>query len=553
MDASNELRELLAADAALMLGVAEAPDVAAALQRYWARREQPGVTLRVRAGAHRPAPPRGAGEDPRRGRTAPGSGRAATRRPRSRGTEGWTARSTWRLGRPEANLTRALSVMGVPIRAPLRTLPAGSLRRLRGRPGVGGMGIVYAALDTEMNRRVAFKMVRPHAERGTGGADARRTRCEATQARRRTRRSRRSFEQLKARLVQEAWVTGGLEHPGIVPVYEIGQTPDGDPLLHDALRPRASARSPTRSGERTGRAVRGAARPARAVPQGLRHAALRPRQGGRPPGPEARQRRAGRVRRGGAARLGAGAAGGHARTWHPRPGRRGSRRCATTPASTPLEGGALGTAGYMAPEAALGHLAEVDQRSDVYSLGAMLFEILTGRLPFEFHSFAEYASLLLREDPAAGARGRSLGPRGPLGACARGAIARSEPQRPAGARRWPTPSAAWQAENARRPRGRGAAARGALGARSVPSCSRAMRRLLQVDRAAAALAQVEAKRPGAPAAVPLRAKARDAARAGDASAGAGDRTAYGAPSRRGRGGGPARRRRRGCDDDRRTA
>jgi len=29
------------------------------------------------------------------------------------------------------------------------------------------MGVVYAALDTEMNRRVAFKRARPHAERGT--------------------------------------------------------------------------------------------------------------------------------------------------------------------------------------------------------------------------------------------------------------------------------------------------------------------------------------------------------------------------------------------------
>lgn len=58
MDASREFRELLAADAALLLGVAEAPDVAAALQRYWARRDQPGATFEVEL----PPPPR---TDPR--------------------------------------------------------------------------------------------------------------------------------------------------------------------------------------------------------------------------------------------------------------------------------------------------------------------------------------------------------------------------------------------------------------------------------------------------------------------------------------------------------
>ncbi len=37
------------------------------------------------------------------------------------------------------------------------------------------------------------------------------------------------FAALEARFLQEAWVTGGLEHPGIVPVYELGQTPAGIP------------------------------------------------------------------------------------------------------------------------------------------------------------------------------------------------------------------------------------------------------------------------------------------------------------------------------------
>ena len=52
----------------------------------------------------------------------------------------------------------------------------------------------------------------------------------------------------------------------------------------------------------------------------------------------------------------------------------------------------------MAPEAALGRVAEVDAQSDVYSLGAILFEIATGSLP---HTFKSYDDLLaqLTESP----------------------------------------------------------------------------------------------------------------------------------------------------------
>jgi hypothetical protein len=73
------------------------------------------------------------------------------------------------------------------------------------------MGVVYLALDTELNRRVAFKMIRTASNDPLGRTPSAPPR------------------EMVTRFLQEAWVTGGLEHPGIVPVYELGQTPSGVP------------------------------------------------------------------------------------------------------------------------------------------------------------------------------------------------------------------------------------------------------------------------------------------------------------------------------------
>lgn len=83
----------------------------------------------------------------------------------------------------------------------------------------GGLGRVHVAIDQELNREVAFKEIKfEYARR----ADA------------------------QSRFVVEAEVTGGLEHPGIVPVYGLGHFPDGRPFyamrfirgqsLHEAIR-----------------------------------------------------------------------------------------------------------------------------------------------------------------------------------------------------------------------------------------------------------------------------------------------------------------------------
>ena len=82
--------------------------------------------------------------------------------------------------------------------------------------------------------------------------------------------------------------------------------------------------------------------------------------------------------------------------------RAGSPRAATTASRPPLArrtepGTVLGTVGYMSPEQVRGQPA--DARSDIFSLGAVLYEMLTGRRAFRRETAAETMTAILREDP----------------------------------------------------------------------------------------------------------------------------------------------------------
>ncbi|MHC4133619.1 MAG: bifunctional serine/threonine-protein kinase/formylglycine-generating enzyme family protein [Planctomycetota bacterium] len=373
--------------------------------------------------------------------------------------------------------SHAVAESGTRVRAPLRTVEreryAGFLPL-----GEGGMGVVYLAVDTELNRQIAFKMIRSN---GRDPLDA----------------SPRSVpEELEARFLQEAWVTGGLEHPGIVPVYELGRTPSGVPYYTMRVirgeRTLEDAISKARTVEDRLKLLEPFLKVCDAVHYAHSHAVvhrdLKPANIALGPFGEVV------VLDWGLAKM--------TRI----PGLADSRwqaRLRELREETDLETltSALGTPGYMAREALLGQVSKVDTRSDIYSLGAILYRILAGRLPFSFGSFAEYVTQVeggVREVPEA--------PAGLAEVCVK-AMATRRRDRYGDADGLAAAIRAWQAESAveREVRGLVEEAEAAL---ETASSLEGEALLRQLDRTVSLAARVLDLRPGHGGATDLQEQAR---------------------------------------------
>jgi Tol biopolymer transport system component/tRNA A-37 threonylcarbamoyl transferase component Bud32 len=231
--------------------------------------------------------------------------------------------------------------------------------RILEKIGEGGMGAVYKALDTHLDRVVALKVL-PHDK----VADSER----------------------RQRFIQEAKAASALHHPNIIVVHDVASDQGLDFIVMEFVEGSTLAELVGRKGlklnEALGYAVQVADGLARAHAAGIIHRDLKPTnimitgEG------------LVKILDFGLAKLAeeAGpAADGATVTFG-----RGER-------PRTEEGFIVGTAAYMSPEQAEGK--KVDARSDIFSFGAVLYEMLTGQKPFERDSRVATLAAVLREEP----------------------------------------------------------------------------------------------------------------------------------------------------------
>jgi serine/threonine protein kinase len=208
--------------------------------------------------------------------------------------------------------------------------------------GRGGMSVVYSATDRELGRVVALKVLAAEM------ADP----------------------EMVARLRREARIIAHLEHPGIVPVHDVGTLPDGRVFyamkLVTGKRLDAQVLEAPAIGERLRLFLRICEPVAFAHAHGVIHRDLKPENVMVGPFGEVL------VMDWGVAK----------HREEPPAGPSGAAPAAK-PASDhdTAHGTVLGTPAYMAPEQARGEVERVDARADVYALGAILYFLLTGRAP----------------------------------------------------------------------------------------------------------------------------------------------------------------------------
>jgi tetratricopeptide (TPR) repeat protein len=214
--------------------------------------------------------------------------------------------------------------------------------------GEGGMGIVYRAYDTRLHRLVALKVLRPEHV---------------------------VDPEWRRRLIREARAASGLNHPNIVTIYEIGPEDSVDFISMEYVEGRPLAQSIPPHGLPLARALDYATAMAEALTKahaaGVIHRDLKP------------------------ANIMVTAEGhikvldfGLARQQHPR-----EMETATIPGN----GEVAGTPRYMSPEQIRG--LKADARTDIFSLGLILYEMITGRRPFDGDTASEAMLGILEKDP----------------------------------------------------------------------------------------------------------------------------------------------------------
>jgi eukaryotic-like serine/threonine-protein kinase len=229
--------------------------------------------------------------------------------------------------------------------------------RVDGVLGSGGMGVVYRAWDPRLNRPIALKML-------LAGAQARPTELE--------------------RFQREAQAVAALRHPNIVQVYDVGQVGGRPYFTMEFVEGRDLAETIQGNPQPASKAATVVAILADAIhvahQSGIVHRDLKPSN----------------------VLL---AADGT-----PKVTDFGLARRLEGEKELTLSGSPMGTPSYMAPEQARGDKHAVGPATDVYALGAILYELLTGRPPFRAETPTATLHQVITDDPVSPAR---LNPRVP--------------------------------------------------------------------------------------------------------------------------------------------
>lgn len=222
--------------------------------------------------------------------------------------------------------------------------------------GVGGMGEVYAARDTRLQRKVAIKILPPHLSVNSD---------------------------LRSRFEQEAKSISGLQHPNICVIHDIGSQDGVDYMVMEYVGGQTLERVIPEGGlspdvaTRYGLQISDALACAHAG--GIVHRDLKPSNVMVDQSGLVKVLDFGLAK---AAALASGAAGEDA---------------TLAPSAGTNPGTIVGTFAYMSPEQAEGRV--IDARSDIFSFGAVLYEMLTGRRAFQGKSSAALLAAVLRDEP----------------------------------------------------------------------------------------------------------------------------------------------------------
>ncbi len=263
--------------------------------------------------------------------------------------------------------------------APAKMLGRFRIRRELGR---GGCGLVYLAYDPRLGRDVALKVPR---------ADA------------------LVSQQLRERFFREARAAAALDHPNIVPVYEAGEIGPVCYITYAYCPGRTLAAwlrtrtEPISATEAAALVAKLAEAVSHAHSRGVVHRDLKP----------ANVLLAGPTVREGASSSAlphGRALDGRALDVEPKITDFGLAR-RTDEAGHTSTGDVMGTPSYMAPEQAAGRGKEAGPAADVYAAGAILYELLTGRPPFQTPTVLETMRLVVEEEPVPPRRHNRVAPR----------------------------------------------------------------------------------------------------------------------------------------------